>query len=384
MSNPSPTEILLQAVALNGLAFGLALVTLLLCRLAGRARFVPDAVSARSNHTEPTSRAGGLIVALCFAAGAGGLAVAGYTSQAALNLLVLVAGAATVGFLDDVLDLSAPTKLVSLIVLGLLSALLCGPIAALPVPLLGWTALPAVLGYALAALWVLGFVNVFNFMDGLNGMAGTTGMVLLSGLALFCPGAGPAGGALYLAFLCLAGSLFGFLVRNIRRGAPFLGDAGSLGLGTGISAGALLLVREGGGGEIPYLLAVGAMPFLADVATTLVQRARRRAPLMQAHKEHAYQRLREAGYSHDAVSAAYGALSAVLVTLAVLLQPLAVPSVLVLLAAGGAAAWACLVRGMLRAKGYEARTEEERARSSSVSRSREGGNAPSEVAAASA
>ena len=51
-------------------------------------------------------------------------------------------------------------------------------------------------------------------------------------------------------------------------------------------------------------------PFLFDVLWTLYRRSRRGAALSEAHREHLYQRLNQAGWSHTKVSGFYAVLVA--------------------------------------------------------------------------
>ena len=280
-------------LAMLALLSGLGgLAALLLCRHAARAGWLPNPVTARSAHAVPVSRAGGAVVCgvALGLAGAWALAVGAWPPFAPLLALTLAGG--LVGVLDDRRELGARTKLALLSVLAIVAAWRLGP---LPDP--QGLNLSAPLAYGLAALWVLGFVNVFNFMDGLNGMAAGTGGVLLLALALL------AGSSAPLAALFL-GPLAGFAVLNVARGAPFLGDAGSLSLGILVAGGAL------GAGEGFWVVAAGAVPFVADAGLTLVQRAGRGADLLTAHAEHAYQRIARGGAPHAGVATLYAVLAA--------------------------------------------------------------------------
>ena len=275
----------------------LAVASGVLCWLVGRAGVLPNAVSGRSNHARPTSRAGGAVVLCVFAVSAGALVLAG-GGPVRSGVLGAVVAAGLIGLADDVRGLGAGVKLAGLGLVAALAAGAAGPVEALPVPGAGWAPLPSPLGYALAALWVLGFVNVFNFMDGLNGMAAGTGLVLLGAAALVTGGQGPLAA-------CMTGALLGFAVPNALGGRPFLGDAGSLSVGTLVAAGAMAPAQ----GAL-WVVVAGATPFLADAASTLLARARRGERVWEAHSEHAYQRLHRAGWPHLAVSAAYAGLAA--------------------------------------------------------------------------
>ena len=326
---------------LIGLATLGALATACLAMAAARRLWLPNPVTARSAHKTPISRAGGVTVlgvtcALALVAAALGEAVDG------LLLALMVAGGA-LGLADDRRELGARVKLGALTVLAGVAALTAGP-----VPDLAGLSVPAALGVGLAWFWVLGFANVFNFMDGLNGVAAGTGLVLLGALAASGISAGEAGeGGAALALLA-GGALLGFAVLNVARGAPFLGDAGSLSIGVLIAAGALR------SGEAFWVVAAGSVPFVADAGLTLLDRARRGADVLSAHDEHAYQRLAKAGWSHASVAALYAGLAASGVVAAGPALALgAVPYLAVV--ASLAAAWWGVTRSVLRRSPLQAR-----------------------------
>jgi UDP-GlcNAc:undecaprenyl-phosphate GlcNAc-1-phosphate transferase len=82
-----------------------------------------------------------------------------------------------------------------------------------------------------------------------------------------------------------------------RRAKAFLGDSGSYLLGS--SVGLLALVVFGVSRD--PLVAFGPLAiYLADTGVTLFMRARRRASLLQPHREHAFQRFAE--YSNHQIA----------------------------------------------------------------------------------
>jgi UDP-N-acetylmuramyl pentapeptide phosphotransferase/UDP-N-acetylglucosamine-1-phosphate transferase len=264
-----------------------------ICRLVMRQRFGLDPVSARSNHQIPTPRTGGLAILIALTAAVGVLFAGGLLSQTAALLLLFSGAAGALGLADDFFHLPALPKLALLTALSLGAAYLFGPIAALPLPGAGWVVLPEPVGLVLTVFWLVSIVNVVNFMDGLNGLIGSFAILLFSALSLIAS-------ELTLLLLVVEAAILGFLLCNIFRGRVFLGDGGSLALG--FFAGAAPLAAEGGEGRAVWLLALIGLPLIADVALTLIRRARRGEPLTEAHREHFYQKLKAAGWSHQAVS----------------------------------------------------------------------------------
>jgi UDP-GlcNAc:undecaprenyl-phosphate/decaprenyl-phosphate GlcNAc-1-phosphate transferase len=227
-----------------------------------------DTPNLRSSHTVPTPRGGGAPVA------------------AGLILAVALVPAATA---------------VTLAAAGLVTGGLLARSAGLPPAL-------SVLTAVLLAAWITGFVNAFNFMDGVNGISGAhalAGGACYAALGLWRPDALlAAGGA------AVAGGAAAFLPWNAVRARVFLGDVGSYGLGAALAVLAAAAVVLAG---LPPEAALGPLAlYLADTAWTLQRRTRAGEPWLQAHRTHAYQRLTDAGWSHQRVAAVTGALTAVL------------------------------------------------------------------------
>ena len=106
-----------------------------------------------------------------------------------------------------------------------------------------------------------------------------------------------------LALLGAAAGL-GFLPWNLPAGRIFQGDAGAL-FSSALFA-ALVLEAAGRSGEGAVSLWFGPLALLVlltDVFITLLARARRRAPLLSAHRDHLFQRwLGVGGRTHGGLS----------------------------------------------------------------------------------
>ncbi|MDO1558222.1 MraY family glycosyltransferase [Brevundimonas sp. 2R-24] len=247
-----------------------------------------DAPRARGLHLHPTPTSGGLAV---MTATAIGLLTFGLTEpwapgwhQAAL--LLACAGALGVyGALDDVIDLGFAAKLGVQLLIAVLFVIFVGRVEALPI-------LPGVelqlgpwIGGAGTVLWLVTIVNVYNFMDGSDGLAPGAQAIALFILAL--------AGAPWplIAFLLLAGFVanLAFLPLNHPGRRLFQGDAGALFSAFLIGGGAVLITGSPVAVASPYLAVFAAAPLLTDVLLTLLARAKARANLAQAHREHLYQ-----------------------------------------------------------------------------------------------
>ncbi len=267
------------------------------CQIAIRQRLALNDVSERSNHHVPTPRLGGAGIMIGFAAAAAVLLAAGLIHSDLIPLIMLTFAAGVIGLADDLTTLSPGVKLIMLCVLSGVASFILGPVAQVPIPLVGWVELSPAMGMALGAFWLLAIVNVVNFMDGLNGLIGTAVVLVVVNMGLLM------GGQIGWLVLAVEASIIGFLACNAFRGRIFLGDAGSLSLG--FLLGALSLIADGEG-RVFWLTPLVALPLIADVAVTLVVRARRGARLTEPHRDHLYQRLKLAGWSHQAVSIGLG------------------------------------------------------------------------------
>lgn len=273
----------------------------LLCRVLSR-HAILDRPNARSSHTEPTPRGGGIAVIVVTAAA---WSYAGLSRETAL-VLVLGLGLAALSWLDDLRGLSVRIRFP-------LQALAVGiGLSALPPALRVFQgALPLVLDRLVTGLAWLWFLNLFNFMDGIDGISGIEAVALGIGVALV---AGAGMGSLALFGLCLAGAAAGFLVWNWPPARIFLGDVGSVPLGFLL---AWLLIALAARGQWAAALLL-PLYYLADGTLTLLRRLARRERFWQAHREHFYQRAARRFGAHAPVALWVGALDLALIALSVL------------------------------------------------------------------
>ena len=275
---------------------------------------VVDRPNARSSHGAAVARGGGIAVVGVLLAAWLALWLGGACAGCGALFWLALAGALGLGvvsWLDDLRgDLSVLLRLaVQIVVIGIGIASLPGD------ALIIQGAVPALVDHALAALAWLWFVNLFNFMDGIDGLSGAEGAGLGFGVFLLALlGAAPAElGPLGLA---LTGVSLGFLLWNWYPAKIFLGDVGSIPLG--YLAGWLLLALAAAGAWQAALLLPAY--YLADATLTLIARLLRGRHVWQAHREHFYQRVVAAGWSHARVAALIAGHNLLLVGLAVASQ----------------------------------------------------------------
>lgn len=231
-------------------------------------RGILDVPNHRSSHSIPTPRGGGLACLL-------GVLVALIAAQATgARVPWLAAGAAVmlgfIGLADDRADLSPVVRLSGQVAAGLLMGLAAGG---------GWL---IVAGASIAPV----VVNVVNFMDGINGITGLS--VAVWGATAWVAGLAVEAEPLWVLGAAAAGAALGFLPWNAPTARLFLGDVGSYLFGGLIAAGIVVGLATDAS---PLVLAAPLALYLTDTGTVLLRRAVRGAPLMNAHREHTYQRL---------------------------------------------------------------------------------------------
>lgn len=296
---------------------------------------VLDRPNARSSHAAAVPRGGGIAVVGVLLTAWAALWLSGACAGGASPFWVPLVGAlalAAISWLDDLRGglPALPRLLVMAAAVGVGIQTLPGD------GVVFQGLLPVVVDHAVAAMVWLWFVNLFNFMDGIDGISGTEGtslglgVFLLASLGAAAPGLGPLG-------LALAGVSAGFLLWNWHPAKIFLGDVGSVPLG--YLAGWLLLALAADGAWQAALLLPAY--YLADATLTLFRQLLRGRRIWEAHREHFYQRVVAAGWSHGRTTATIAGANALLVGLA--LAPSLAP------AAGSAslAAGAILVTAVL-------------------------------------
>lgn len=277
------------------LAWGIAL---LISKLAWRLRLV-QTPNERSSHSQPTPSGGGIGIAVSGLIGS--IALLPGTSGFAPLAVALTMLAALLGLLDDRFDLSSKLRLLAhiLIVTAILATSGALPPIATP-----FGSFPSTLLYPIALLAGVWWINLFNFMDGIDGIAASQAAFMFLGMALLSDGVS-AGSTGWLAWwsIVLACASAGFLVVNWAPARIFMGDAGSNYLAV-----AALAVAAGfiAGGALSYgaVLVLGAA-FITDATITLLTRLYRRQPVMQAHRNHAYQKLARRWGKHSRVTLLY-------------------------------------------------------------------------------
>ena len=224
-----------------------------------------------------------IIIATCVMGVIGTLAFGGTIGDELLILLVF-GGYGLIGFVDDYKKiikkqnegLTAKQKFALQMIIAIAFAVFFARYSAFGttvfIPLVNVYVEFGYFYYVFVAFAVLAMTNAVNLTDGLDGLAsGVTTMV-----ALFFAYAGFTGGAFckFGAFIgdasetfffsALAGACLGFLVFNKNPAKVFMGDTGSLALGGGVVAAAIVLKLE-------ILLLVAGLVYVIEALSVVLQ-----------------------------------------------------------------------------------------------------------------
>ncbi|WP_159883944.1 phospho-N-acetylmuramoyl-pentapeptide-transferase [Paenibacillus puerhi] len=217
-----------------------------------------------------TPTMGGIIIMLALA-----LAVLRFGEKNLETVILLLAslGYGLIGFLDDYikilfkrsLGLTARQKLFGQL---LIAAIVCyllvlsGHSTEIRLPYLnvmfdlGWLYFPFVV------FLMLGTSNAVNFTDGLDGLLAGTSAIAFGAYAIIALNNTQPNVAIFSA--AMVGAVLGFLVFNAHPAKVFMGDTGSLGIGGGLVAVAILTKAE-------ILLALIGGVFLIEILSVIIQ-----------------------------------------------------------------------------------------------------------------
>jgi len=257
---------------------------------------VLDVPNARSSHSVPTPRGGGVAIALATTAA---LIVLALHGSLQFNLLFALAGGglavAAVGFTDDRQPLSTGARLAVHFAAAIWALVWLGGMPSVRIAdhivSFGWG------GYVLGTIGIVWTLNLFNFMDGIDGIAASEAVFVAGAGALLSAGGGAGVTDAAAVFAC---ACVGFLIWNWPPAKIFLGDVGSGYLGYVIAVLALAATRENPIALWAWLILGGV--FFVDASVTLLRRLLRGERLYEAHRSHAYQWLARRWGSHGKVT----------------------------------------------------------------------------------
>jgi UDP-GlcNAc:undecaprenyl-phosphate/decaprenyl-phosphate GlcNAc-1-phosphate transferase len=201
--------------------------------------------------------------------------------SASLPLLFVAAQMFILGICDDLRRINPATKLMGQIIAAA-TAIFFG----YSLHFSTWPPLDTLL----TALWIVGLANAVNLLDNMDGLAGGIGLIAVLYLTFLLRQRGDLQHSLLA--LALAGAIAGFLIYNFHPASIFMGDAGSLFLGSTLSL--LTLHAQGQASNILSLVAVPTLILLVpifDISLVTFTRILRGQSISQGGKDHTSHRL---------------------------------------------------------------------------------------------
>ena len=261
---------------------------------------VVDSANQRSLHSGKIPRGGGLIIAIFLLIICLFMLVFRGEAMSAFMALYVFAWA-LLGWLDDVFDLSVGLRFAIQIILSMVAIYYLVYPYSLYVGIWFVYDLSPVLSVIAAVVGLVWCVNVYNFMDGIDGLSAIQCVIF----SLFWYVLFSLNGDRTVSLMCLtlAAASCSFLLLNWHPAKVFLGDTGSILMG---SLFAMLAVMAALHHQIPLIssgLLLGV--FIADATITLIRRLLNGEKIWRAHCSHYFQRLAIVGISHRKIVIGY-------------------------------------------------------------------------------
>lgn len=263
-----------------------------------------DIPNARSSHSLPTPRGGGVaivvshVLAIMLMLWAGVVDISVFLAMAGSGLLIAV-----IGFIDDHNHIAARWRLLGHFVAASWGLFWLGGLA--PLSVFGVPVDWGILGSIFATIYLVWILNLYNFMDGIDGIASIEAICVCGGAVLIYALTGHQN--MVWMPLALAAAVTGFLFWNFPPARIFMGDAGSGFLG--VSLGLLSLQAAWVSSSLLYCWLILLGVFIVDATVTLIRRLVRGDKVYEAHRSHAYQFASRRFGNHICVTAAVGVIN---------------------------------------------------------------------------
>lgn len=247
-------------------------------------RSIIDIPNARSSHSVPTPRGGGVAIVVAFTLA---LPFLGWTHAVSSDVLIAAGGSgaliAVIGFMDDHGHIAARWRLLGHFAAAAWALFWLGGLP--EITLFGMSVDLGWAGGVLAAFYLVWMLNLYNFMDGIDGIASVEAICVCLGICLLYWLNGLEG--LVLLPLLLAMAVAGFLFWNFPPARIFMGDAGSGFLG--MILGVLSIQAAWASSQLLWAWLILLGVFIVDATFTLIRRLVRGDKVYEAHRSHAYQ-----------------------------------------------------------------------------------------------
>lgn len=246
-----------------------------------------DVPNERSSHSVPTPRGAGVAVAatwflaLCY--------IFFIENGIESSLFYALSGGillSIAGIIDDIYNISANVRLFVQLFVSAWALYFLGGFRVID---LGVYSVDSILLLTpIAFIMIIWFINLFNFLDGIDGYLGIETLFICSFIGIYFKDS---------ISLSIAAVVVGFLFLNWPKAKVFMGDVGSTLLGFNIAV--LAIYYQNVGKSSIFVWIMLSSLFWFDATLTLYRRYKNKEKLMVAHRKHAYQRIVQAGFSHQ-------------------------------------------------------------------------------------
>jgi UDP-N-acetylmuramyl pentapeptide phosphotransferase/UDP-N-acetylglucosamine-1-phosphate transferase len=245
--------------------------------------------NARSLHNIPTPKGGGIAITITWYAGISLLYFAGIIERSLYFALLGGIMLAIVSLIDDIRGLTPIIRLIVHFLTAIFAFYFLNGLRPLIMPALNINYNFIV--YPLAIIGMVWFINLFNFMDGVDGFASVE--VITISCVLFVM-------SWNIITILLIVCVTGFLCWNWPKAKIFMGDVGSTQLGFILVVLGIYFHNNLEFSILNWIMLTS--PFWFDATLTLFRRMRNKEKLSEAHRKHAYQRIVQAGFTHEKVN----------------------------------------------------------------------------------
>jgi UDP-N-acetylmuramyl pentapeptide phosphotransferase/UDP-N-acetylglucosamine-1-phosphate transferase len=282
-----------------------------------------DSSGGRKIHKGYTAHMGGVVIFIAFVIALFSCVLQLMTEINMLqfiSFIVLLFLVVILGIRDDMNSLSPKVKLLCEITIGFLFCCLDIRLYSF-YGLFGVEELPIWLSYVLTIAFMIVVCNAYNLIDGIDGQAGTQGLAVFIFLVIFIANILQEDGTLnndtffasstfwLTVYIAIIGSIIGFLIFNWQPAKIFMGDTGSLFIGTLIAFSIIMSMNYNGENPIQICdfqtkakILVFPMFFflpLADTFRVFASRVKKGKSPFSADKTHIHHFLLRTGYSHQ-------------------------------------------------------------------------------------
>jgi Fuc2NAc and GlcNAc transferase len=248
-----------------------------------------DIPNERSLHDIPTPKGGGIAITLTWYAGITILFFTGIIERSLYLALLSGIMLAFVSLIDDIKGLKPVFRLIVHFLTAILAFYFLKGLRPLVIP--GFNINYNFIIYPFAIIGMVWFINLFNFMDGVDGFASVE--VITISCVLFVM-------SWNIITILLIICVTGFLCWNWPKAKIFMGDVGSTQLGFILVVLGIYFHNTLEFSILNWMMLTS--PFWFDATLTLIRRMRNKEKLSEAHRKHVYQRIVQAGFSHEKVN----------------------------------------------------------------------------------